>query len=71
MKNRQNILCLNTVQLSTKRNNIFSGRVGRGLSWLGSSWLGAKFARGQVCKGPNLLGAEMSRNQLNNKLEFV
>ena len=44
MKNRQNILCLNTVQLSTKWHNIFRGRVGQG-----PSWLGAELVRGRVC----------------------
>ena len=27
--------------------------------------MGAEFVRGRVCQGPSLLGAEMSRNQIN------
>ena len=28
-------------------------------------WLGVEFARGRVCQGPSLSGAEMSRNHLD------
>ena len=40
MKNRLNILCLNTVQLSTQCNNIFRGRVGL---MVGAEFVGAEF----------------------------
>ena len=39
------------------------GRIGSPNIW-GPSLLGADFVRGRVCQGPTLLGAEMSRNQL-------
>ena len=36
----------------------------------GPSLLRAEFVRGRVCQGPSLSGAEMSRNQQQNKSKF-
>ena len=63
MKNKQNILCLNTVQLSTYPPNkiIFLGT-----ELVGAEFVAAKLVRSRVGKGPSSLGllrAKMSQNR--------
>ena len=55
MKNKQNILCLTTVQLSTYPPNktIFLGT-----ELFGAEFVGAELVGGRVGKGPSLLGGE-------------
>ena len=57
---KTNILCLNTVQLSTYPPNktIFLGT-----ELVGAEFLGAELVRGRVGKGPSLLGAEFVRGR--------
>ena len=60
MKNKQNILCLNTVQLSTYPQNktiILRTELVR------VEFVGAELVGGQVGKGPSLLGAAFFRGQ--------
>ena len=65
MKNKQNILCLNTVQLPTypPYKTIFLGT-----ELVGAEFLGAELVRGRVGKRPSLLGAEFVRGRDVNYL---